>query len=246
MKWLAVNYVSLLIIIVALVKKGIINLIFMLAITIVIFKFLPVPCSMVMVEREINAWLSLNFSYVSRSTWVEINAISPNMLIAAIAAEDQNFPNHWGFDFQSIESALNQNPANKKPVRGASTITQQVVKNLWLWDGRSWLRKGIEAIMTPIIEVMWSKKRILTILNIAEFGEGIFGVEEAAKHYFKKQANQLNEAEAALLAAVLPNPLVYQVKRPSNGLLIKQAWILRQMQQLGGKNFLKKYDFIAD
>lgn len=215
-------------------------------ITIVIFKFLPVPCSMVMVEREINAWLSLNFSYVSRSTWVEINAISPNMLIAAIAAEDQNFPNHWGFNFQAIESAINQNPANKKPVRGASTITQQVVKNLWLWDGRSWLRKGIEAIMTPIIEVMWSKKRILTILNIAEFGEGIFGVEEAAKYYFKKQANQLNEAEAALLAAVLPNPLVYQVKRPSNDLLIKQAWILRQMQQLGGKNFLKKYDFIAD
>lgn len=216
-------------------------------ITILIFKFLPVPFSMVMIEREINAWLSLNFSYASRSTWVETNAISPNMLIAAIAAEDQNFPNHWGFDFQAIESAINQNSPNKKPIRGASTITQQVVKNLWLWDGRSWLRKGIEAIMTPIIEVMWSKKRILTIyLNIAEFGEGIFGVEEAAKYYFKKPANQLNEAEAALLAAVLPNPLVYQVKRPSNDLLIKQAWILRQMQQLGGKNFLKKYDFIAD
>lgn len=123
-------------------------------ITILIFKFLPVPFSMVMLEREINAWLSLNFSYVSRSSWVEINAISPNMLIAAIAAEDQNFPNHWGFDFQAIESAINQNPASKKPVREASTITQQVVKNLWLWDGRSWLRKGIEAIMTPIIEVM--------------------------------------------------------------------------------------------
>lgn len=98
---------------------------------------------MVMIEREINPWLSLNFSYTYRSTWVEINAISPNMLIAAIAAEDQNFPNHWGFDFQAIESVINQNSASKKPIRGASTITQQVVKNLWLWDGRSCLRKGI-------------------------------------------------------------------------------------------------------
>lgn len=216
-------------------------------ITILIFKFLPVPFSMVMLEREINAWLSLNFSYASRSAWVELNAISPNMLIAAIAAEDQNFPNHWGFDFQAIESAINQNSASKKPIRGASTITQQVVKNLWLWDGRSWIRKGVEAIMTPIIEVMWSKKRILTIyLNISEFGEGIFGVEEAAKYYFKKPANQLNAVEAARLAAVLPNPLAYQVKKPSNDLLIRQAWILQQMQQLGDKNFLKKHGFIAD
>lgn len=126
--------------------------------TIFIFKFLPVPFSMVMLERKVNAWLSSNFSYVFRSSWVEINAVSPNMLIAVIAAEDKNFPNHWGFDFQAIESAINQNSASKKPIRGASTITQQVVKNIWLCDRRSFFRKGVEAIMTPVIEVIWSKK----------------------------------------------------------------------------------------
>ncbi|WP_040691462.1 monofunctional biosynthetic peptidoglycan transglycosylase [Providencia burhodogranariea] len=208
--------------------------------TVITFKYVPVPFSAVMIERQLSAWIDLNFSYVSRSEWVNENHISPYLYLAVIAAEDQNFPHHWGFDIDAIESALKHNSAKKSTVRGASTISQQTVKNLWLWDGRSWFRKGIETVMTPIMEVTWSKTRILTVyLNIVEFGDGVFGVEEASKQFFKKSANQLTMEEAALLAAVLPNPHRFKVKSPSSYVLKRQAWILHQMSLLGGKNYLK-------
>ncbi|GAB1439859.1 monofunctional biosynthetic peptidoglycan transglycosylase [Providencia sp.] len=193
-----------------------------------------------MVERQISAWANLNFSYISHSEWVGEDRISPYIYLAVIAAEDQNFPHHWGFDLDAIERAYKNNVINKRSVRGASTISQQTVKNLWLWDGRSWLRKGIETVMTPVMEVLWSKKRILTVyLNIVEFGDGVFGVEEAANKFFNKPASKLSMNEAALLAAVLPNPHRYSVKSPSSYVLKRQAWILNQMHLLGGKNFLK-------
>ena len=133
-----------------------------------------------MVERQVSAWLHGNFRYVAHSDWVSMDQISPWMGLAVIAAEDQKFPEHWGFDVASIEKALAHNERNENRIRGASTISQQTAKNLFLWDGRSWVRKGLEAGLTLGIETVWSKKRILTVyLNIAEFGDGVFGVEAA-------------------------------------------------------------------
>ncbi|EQC01279.1 monofunctional biosynthetic peptidoglycan transglycosylase [Photorhabdus temperata subsp. temperata M1021] len=228
-------------------KKIVISVIILWIVSVVAFSFLPVPFSMIMVERQINAWLSVNFSYVSRSDWVGHEQISPNIALAVIAAEDQKFPQHWGFDFDAIENALEHNQNNSGRLRGASTISQQTAKNLFLWDGRSWLRKGLEAGMTFAIELAWSKSRILTVyLNIVEFGDGIFGVEEASRHYFHKSASKLTASEAALLAAVLPNPHRYKVNAPSAYVLQRQQWILRQMRLLGGVNYLKKNELLKN
>ncbi|WP_369308657.1 monofunctional biosynthetic peptidoglycan transglycosylase [Providencia rettgeri] len=228
-------------------KKITVSLLVVWFCTVIIFKYIPVPFSAVMAERQISAWATLNFSYVSRSDWVNEKQISPYIYLAVIASEDQNFPHHWGFDLDAIERAYKHNANNKQSIRGASTISQQTVKNLWLWDGRSWIRKGLETVMTPIMELMWSKQRILTIyLNIAEFGDGVFGVEEAANKFFNKPASKLSMSEAALLAAVLPNPHRYSVKSPSSYVLKRQAWILNQMHLLGGKNFLKVNDILSE
>ena len=207
---------------------------------IAVFSVLPVPFSAVMLERQVSAWFSGDFHYVAHSDWVGMDEISPWMGLAVIAAEDQKFPDHWGFDVPAIEKALAHNERNENRIRGASTLSQQTAKNLFLWDGRSWLRKGLEVGSTVGIETVWSKKRILTVyLNIAEFGDGIFGVEAAAQRYFHKPASRLTPAEAALLAAVLPNPIRFRADAPSGYVHSRQAWILRQMRQLGGEGFMQ-------
>ncbi len=209
---------------------------------IALFSVVPVPFSAVMVERQIGAWLQGDFGYVAHSDWVSMDEISPWMGLAVIAAEDQTFPDHWGFDVAAIEKALSHNERNENRIRGASTLSQQTVKNLFLWDGRSWLRKGLEAGLTVGVETVWSKKRILTVyLNIAEFGDGVFGVEAAAQRYFGKPASRLTQSEAALLAAVLPNPLRFKAAAPSGYMRSRQAWILRQMRQLGGESFMTRH-----
>lgn len=209
---------------------------------IALFSVMPVPFSAVMVERQIGAWLQGDFGYVAHSDWVSMDEISPWMGLAVIAAEDQTFPDHWGFDVAAIEKALSHNERNENRIRGASTLSQQTVKNLFLWDGRSWLRKGLEAGLTVGVETVWSKKRILTVyLNIAEFGDGVFGVEAAAQRYFGKPASRLTQSEAALLAAVLPNPLRFKAAAPSGYVRSRQAWILRQMRQLGGESFMTRH-----
>ncbi|WP_274369683.1 monofunctional biosynthetic peptidoglycan transglycosylase [Morganella morganii] len=208
---------------------------------IILFAFLPVPYSMVMLERQLSAWSTFNFSYVARSTWAGEDAISQQLKLAVIASEDQNFPHHYGFDFGAISDVLSKRGKKGGAARGASTLSQQTVKNLFLWDGRSWVRKGLETLLTPGIELVWSKSRILTVyLNIAEFGPGIFGAEAAAQHFFGKSAKNLTAAEAALLAAVLPNPHRLHADKPSAYLRQRQQWILHQMQLLGGTGFLKK------
>nr|WP_154928608.1 monofunctional biosynthetic peptidoglycan transglycosylase [Pantoea agglomerans] len=205
---------------------------------ILLFSFLPVPFSAVMVERQVGAWLRGDFSYVAHSDWVGHDEISPWMGLAVIASEDQKFPTHWGFDVAAIESVLDNSDSR---MRGASTLSQQTAKNLFLWDGRSWIRKGLEAGLTVGIETVWTKRRILTVyLNIAEFGSGIFGVEAASQHYFHKPASRLTAADAALLAAVLPNPIRYRAAAPSGYVRSRQQWILRQMRQLGGEGFLQR------
>ncbi len=206
---------------------------------IALFGVLPVPFSAVMAERQLSAWFSGDFSYVAHSDWVGMDDISPWMALSVIAAEDQKFPDHWGFDVGSIQKALEESEGRP---RGASTLSQQTAKNLFLWDGRSWVRKGLEAGLTVGIELAWTKRRILTVyLNIAEFGPGIFGVEAASRHFFNKPASRLTLSEAALLAAVLPNPIRYRVDAPSGYVLSRQQWIMRQMRQLGGEGFLKRH-----
>ncbi|MEH4659426.1 monofunctional biosynthetic peptidoglycan transglycosylase [Phytobacter diazotrophicus] len=208
---------------------------------ILLFSFLPVPFSAVMVERQFGAWLTGDFGYVAHSDWVGMDEISPWAALAVIAAEDQRFPDHWGLDFGAIEKALSHNVQHENRIRGASTISQQTIKNLLLWDGKSWVRKGFEAGLTLVTEAVWTKRRILTVyLNIAEFGDGIFGVEAASQRYFHKPASKLTMAEAALLAAVLPNPVRFRADAPSGYVRSRQAWIMRQMRQLGGEEFLER------
>jgi monofunctional glycosyltransferase len=166
--------------------------------------------------------------------WVSGACISPAIKLAVLAAEDQKFAVHRGFDFAQIADARKEAERGGR-VRGASTLTQQTAKNLFLWSGQSWLRKGLEAGLTVLIETLWSKQRILEVyLNIAEFGPGIYGVEAAARRYFGKPAAALTEAESALLAAVLPNPRVLQVAAPSDYVRERQATILRQLRPVAG------------
>ncbi|MGE6470891.1 monofunctional biosynthetic peptidoglycan transglycosylase [Serratia proteamaculans] len=222
-------------------KRGLITLVGVWLLGIVTFAFLPVPFSAVMVERQLGAWLSGDFGYVAHSDWVSMEDISPQMALAVMAAEDQKFPEHWGFDVAAIEKALSHNERRPTRIRGASTLSQQTAKNLFLWDGRSWLRKGLEAGLTAGIELVWTKRRILTVyLNIVEFGDGVFGVEEASQRFFNKPAKRLTASEAALLAAVLPNPHRFKANAPSGYVVQRQQWIMRQMRQLGGEGFLKE------
>ncbi len=166
-----------------------------------------------MAERQISARLGGEFGYVAHSDWVSMADISPWMGLAVIAAEDQKFPEHWGFDVPAIEKRW-RIMSGMRAVFAAPLRFRSKRRKISLWDGRSWLRKGLEAGLTLGIETVWSKKRILTVyLNIAEFGDGIFGVEAAAQRYFHKPASRLSMSEAALLAAVLPNPLRYRRMR---------------------------------
>jgi monofunctional biosynthetic peptidoglycan transglycosylase len=220
-------------------KRAVILLLCLWVAGILLFSFLPVPFSAVMVERQISAWLTGDFGYVAHSDWVPMSEISSPMALAVMAAEDQKFPTHWGFDVDAIQSVLDKDGGK---MRGASTLSQQTAKNLFLWDGRSWVRKGLEAGLTVGIETVWTKRRILTVyLNIAEFGDGVFGVEQAAQHFFHKPASRLTASQAALLAAVLPNPHLFKVNAPSAYVIRRQQWILRQMSQLGGESFLQEH-----
>lgn len=220
-------------------KRAVILLFGLWVAGIVLFAFLPVPFSAVMVERQVSAWLTGDFGYVAHSDWVPMSEISAPMALAVMAAEDQKFPEHWGFDVDAIQSVLDKDSGK---MRGASTLSQQTAKNLFLWDGRSWVRKGLEAGLTVGIETVWTKRRILTVyLNIVEFGDGVFGVEQASQHFFHKPASRLTASQAALLAAVLPNPHLFKVNAPSAYVLRRQQWILRQMSQLGGESFLQEH-----
>ncbi|MBU9845895.1 monofunctional biosynthetic peptidoglycan transglycosylase [Rahnella ecdela] len=221
------------------VKRALILLLCLWVAGILLFSFLPVPFSAVMVERQVSAWLTGDFGYVAHSDWVPMSEISSPMALAVMAAEDQKFPEHWGFDMDAIQSVLDKDGGK---MRGASTLSQQTAKNLFLWDGRSWVRKGLEAGLTVGIETVWTKRRILTVyLNIVEFGDGVFGVEQASQHFFHKPASRLTASQAALLAAVLPNPHLFKVNAPSAYVLRRQQWILRQMSQLGGESFLQEH-----
>ena len=165
--------------------------------------------------------------------YVRIKKIDKDMRLSVIAAEDQLFPDHSGFDWKSITKAIEYNKRKPGRVRGASTLSQQTAKNVFLWQGRSWIRKGLEVYFTAMIELVWGKQRILEVyLNIAEMGEGIYGVEAAAQAYYGKSATSLSRKEAAQIAACLPNPKKYKVKPVSKYVAARSRWIIRQMNHL--------------
>jgi monofunctional biosynthetic peptidoglycan transglycosylase len=167
------------------------------------------------------------------SQWINYSRLSSNMKLAVITSEDQRFSTHSGFDYEAIEKAIKHNRRSKR-VRGASTISQQVAKNVFLWPGRSYLRKGLEVYFTVMIEALWPKERILEMyLNVIETGNGVFGVQAAARKYFHEDASALSPAQAALIAAVLPNPRLYNAAKPSSYIRHKQAWIQREMKEIG-------------
>ena len=206
--------------------------------TVLVFRFVPVPCSALMAQRWLGAALAGRPSRF-RHDWVPLEAISPSMGAAVIAAEDQNFSDHFGFDWQAIEKAMAHNEHSRRK-RGASTVSQQTAKNLFLWESRSWVRKGCEVYFTLLLEVVWSKRRILEVyLNSVEFGDGVFGVEAASRKFFGKPARSLSPMDAALLAAVLPNPRRFRVEAPSAYVRGRQGWIYHQMQQLGGDGLVR-------
>ncbi|MGO1709126.1 MAG: monofunctional biosynthetic peptidoglycan transglycosylase [Oleiphilaceae bacterium] len=174
-----------------------------------------------------------------RQQWVRLSDISPWMPLAVVASEDQRFPNHWGVDFSAIRKALAEYQSGEG-LRGASTITQQTAKNLFLWNGRNFVRKTLEAGLALALDGLWPKSRILEVyLNIAEFGHGIYGVEAASRFYFGISAHQLSAGQAAQLAAVLPNPKVLSVTSPSPYVRDRVFWIRGQMEQLAGLQYLK-------
>jgi monofunctional biosynthetic peptidoglycan transglycosylase len=199
------------------------------------------PTSAFMLETRLHAASEGDRTYRTDYEWVPLERISHHAAIAVIASEDQQFPFHAGFDINSIrESIRDSERGKKKKLRGASTISQQVAKNLFLWNGYSFVRKGVEAWMTVLIEFMWPKERILEVyLNIAEFGKGVYGVEAAARRFYHKPAAYLTSSEAAVLAAVLPNPIKMHADRPSPYVQSRRDWILGQMRALGGASYLQ-------
>jgi len=204
---------------------------------VLLLRFIPPPGTALMVERKIESWFDGEPIDLQRD-WQSWDNISDDLKVAVMAGEDQKFPEHWGFDFGAIQAALAHNERGGS-IRGASTLSQQVAKNLFLWSGRSWLRKGLEAWFTALIEVFWPKQRILEVyLNSVEWDAGVFGAEAAARHHFGVSARSLSRQQASLLAAVLPNPRVYSASHPSAYVARRAGWIRQQMSQLGGDSYL--------
>lgn len=200
------------------------------------------PFSAFMAARELSAWAHGDWSFRIAYEWRDLDRMAPSLPLALVAAEDQNFPVHNGFDFEAIEKARRSNARGRK-LRGASTISQQAAKNLFLWSGRSWVRKGLEAWYTVLIETLWPKQRILEVYaNTAEFGDGVYGAQAAARTYFGKDASRLTPAECARLAAVLPNPKHYNARNPGPYVLRRSNGIQRQMRRLGGEGYLRPID----
>ncbi len=212
------------------------------ALPVLALRWLDPPTSSFMLTARYQAWKAGDKKYRTQYQWVDFDRISGHAGIAVIASEDQLFAQHNGFDVESIRKAAEGNGRGKR-VRGASTISQQVAKNLFLWSGRSYIRKGIEAWFTMLIEFAWSKQRILEMyLNIAQFGRGVYGVEAASRVFYHGSASRISPTQAATLAAVLPNPLRMHTDRPSRYLLSRRAEILGQMRALGGRAYLKQFE----
>ena len=207
-----------------------------------VLRFVDPWFSTFMAIRQFQAWTEGDWRFRVAYDWRDLDRMSSSVPLALVAAEDQRFAEHYGFDLKAIEKARNNNARGSK-VRGGSTISQQTAKNLFLWSGRSWVRKGIEAWYTVLIETLWPKRRIIEVYaNIAEFGDGVYGAQAAARSYFRKDASRLGAAEAARMAAVLPNPKRYSVARPGPYVQRRSNAIQRQMRHIGGSGYLRSLD----
>ncbi|MBO9702467.1 MAG: monofunctional biosynthetic peptidoglycan transglycosylase [Sporocytophaga sp.] len=205
--------------------------------SVIILRFVPPIVSPLMIIRCFEQiWNGKSLKL--KKDWVSFDEISPNLKRAVIASEDQRFMDHHGFDFNAIKKAMEYNKKGKKKVVGASTISQQVAKNVFLWPSRSWVRKGFEVYFTILIEIFWSKERILEVyLNIVELGNGVYGAEAASHYYFNINAKKLSRDQAALLAAILPNPLKWSPTKPSIYILKRRNWIRQNMARMGKVEF---------
>jgi monofunctional biosynthetic peptidoglycan transglycosylase len=203
---------------------------------VLLYKYVPVPYTPLMVIRTVES----EENYERKHDWVSIQQISKHLQLAVICAEDQNFLNHNGFDYKAIKRAYEKNK-NGKRIRGASGISQQTAKNVFLWPERNWLRKALEVYFTFLIESLWSKEHILEVyLNSIEMGEGIYGAEAAAQYWFNTSAKNLSQSQAAAIAAILPNPRKYKASPASKYIENRKAWIVDQMQNFGTFNLSEK------
>ena len=200
---------------------------------VLLFKWVPLPITPLMVIR----YFEKDSPKILKHDWEPIENISKNLQLAVICSEDQNFLKHNGFDIKAIEKAYENNKKGKR-IKGGSTISQQTAKNVFLWPQRSWFRKGLETYFTFLIELFWSKERIMEVyLNTIEMGNGIYGAEAAAQHWFKKPASKLSKEEASAIAAILPNPRKYKANPVTNYIASRKNWIMRQMNFYGALNY---------
>ncbi|HOK35838.1 MAG TPA: monofunctional biosynthetic peptidoglycan transglycosylase [Paludibacteraceae bacterium] len=205
---------------------------------VIFYRFVPVFFTPLMLIRSVEAISDGEAPKINKK-WVSIEKISPNMIQAVAAAEDDQFMEHHGFSFEAIHKAIQHNKRSRR-IRGGSTISQQTAKNVFLWPHRSYLRKGLEAYFTVLIELFWTKERIMEVyLNVIETGDGIYGVEAASLEYFGKHASKLTKPEAALIAACLPNPRRFNPAHPSPYILRRQAAIMRMMEKISPVEFHK-------
>ena len=218
-------------IIIGLIQKVIFWFLAISLVWVLLYRFINPPLTFLMLQRAVERTIDGKDLKIDKS-WIRIEDISTNLKRAAIAGEDVNFLNHRGFDFKAMETAFEKNKKGKR-IRGGSTISQQTAKNVFLWPGRSYIRKAFEAYFTVLIELLWGKERILEVyLNVIEMGDGIYGAEAAVQNYWGKSANSMSKSQAALLVAVLPNPLRWSPARPSRFVYYKQGLILRNMRSL--------------
>jgi monofunctional biosynthetic peptidoglycan transglycosylase len=223
-----------------LIWKSLVGFIGLSILLVVLFRFVPVPVTPLMVVRSVEQ-LFAGKRIELKHQWVPIEAISSRLALAVVCSEDQNFENHSGFDFGAIERSVKEARKGTGRLRGASTISQQTAKNVFLWPGRSWIRKGLEVYFTVVIEVVWDKERILEVyLNSIEMGDGVYGAEAASRTYFKTGAKNLSKRQAAAIAAVLPNPRRYSADRPSPYIRSRIDWIAGQMDRRKTVNVKKK------
>ena len=209
-------------------------------VSVIIFRWVPVPLTPLMVIRNIEQ-IGDGKGLVMEHDWVSLEEISPKLQLAVVCSEDQNYLKHFGVDWGAIQKAMKENEKGKR-IRGGSTITQQTAKNVFLWQGRSYLRKGLELWFTLLIEVFWSKERIMEVyLNSIEMGNGIYGAEAASQYWFHKSAKKLTKDEAAAIAAILPNPIRYRANPASSYISQRKAWIKQQMNFWGNKLDYDKY-----
>jgi monofunctional biosynthetic peptidoglycan transglycosylase len=205
------------------------------------FRWFPVPVTPLMVIRSIEQ-KDRGEDFAFKHEWVPLSEISPKLQLAVVCSEDQNYLKHYGFDFDAIEKAMKKNETSHK-LRGASTISQQTAKNVFLWPGRSYIRKGFEVYFTLLIELFWSKERIMEVyLNSIEMGKGVYGAEAAAKHWFGKSAKDLNKDESAAITAILPLPLKYIANPPGPYIQKRKEWIKQQMSFWGNQLDYEKYN----